>query len=161
MKDLIIALVTASAAVIGVVLVEILFGRRTYGLLEKHGDRTEVIKEHLSKEHSSLSKEHVLIMERVANILSGVNNINTVVIEEKQSQSLRYDSLTDKQKDLKMQLQSIELLARDWERQSLEIKTMAKDLSELKELNEKLMEENYELKEQLRKIKNKNRGYER
>ncbi len=169
MEQIISALVTGGAALIGVVLAEIYSGGKILKLLEKHDVKTDDTKdklskdyEDLSKDHADLSKEnvnlcgglstqHVLIMERVSNISSGVNNINNIVVEEKQNQSMRYDSLTDKQKEIKLQMQAIELLTRDWENQSLIIKTMQKDITELRE-------ENTELKEQLIKIKNKNKN---
>ncbi|MGD9678887.1 MAG: hypothetical protein AB7V16_11155 [Vulcanibacillus sp.] len=162
MEQIISALVTGGAALIGVVLAEIFSGGKILKLLERHDEKTDETKDKLSKDYADLSKEnvnlcgglstqHVLIMERVSNISSGVNNINNIVVEEKQNQNMRYDSLTDKQKEIKSQMQAIELLTRDWENQSLIIKTMQKDITELRE-------ENSELKEQLIKIKNKNRN---
>ena len=74
-KDLIIAIVAAASAIIGVVLVEIVFGKRTYSLLEKHNDKSGDYKETLSKEHSVLSKEHSDLSKEHSDLSKDHNNI--------------------------------------------------------------------------------------
>ncbi len=140
MKDIIIALISAAVAVICVVLTEILYGKRTFDLLKEHYDECSNNKNGLSNDHNKLSNEHKDIVgiqksiyEKLKETDGKVFKINNLLIEEKTAQSLRYENLNDKQKDIKQYVLKIEDMARDWENQATIIKNLQEENIQLKE----------------------------
>jgi len=164
MKDLIIALVTASAAVIGVILVEILFGRRTYGLLEKHDDKCSGHKDNLSKEHNNLSKEHMelvknqkLIYTKQNETSSIISEINNMLHEDKVDQKYLRENMNEHQQDMKESFDNIQVIFDDWKNQIITIDRLQERLHERDREIERLERENRELKRE----KERNRDYDR
>lgn len=171
MKDLIIALVTASAAVIGVVLVEILFGRRTYGLLEKHDDNCSGCKDKLSKEHKDLSGEHAKLSEQNITILNNqkvlfskqdessgiISEINNMLHEDKVDQKYLRENMNEHQKDMKESFDNIQAIFDDWRNQIITIDRLQERLQEREMEIERLKRENRELQ----RYKNRERDIDR
>lgn len=156
MEQIISACITGGAAIIGVVLIEWLLGKRTFELLSKHNDDSHNFSKDLSKEHNELSKEHGRLIgdhiklyqnqkhfsEKQNDMYNKVVNINTLICEEKTAQSLRYENLNDKQKDIKQYVVKIEDMARDWENQATIIKNLQNENRQLRERISELEKQN-------------------
>lgn len=140
MQSIVVAIITAATTLLGVVLVEILFGRKTYKLLDLHSQKSESIAEKnhgehddLSKEHDSLSHEHEVLsgdhkvlLERAANLSADTKVISTNVQAIGQSLSaahaaeqVRYDNLTDKQRSIKDSIDKLKDFSGELERVNL------------------------------------------
>lgn len=171
MKDLILALASASAAVIGVVLVEILFGRRTYGLLEKHDEKCSDYKDNLSKEHNDLSKEHNslskehmelvnnqrLIYDRQNETANKIFEINNMLHEDKVDQKYLRENMNEHQKSMKESFDNINAIFTDWKNQIIIIERLQEELRNKDMEIERLKGENRELQ----KYKKRERDIER
>jgi len=171
MKDMILAMASAAAAVIGVVLVEILFGRRTYGLLEKHKDKAEHNKESLSKEHNNLSKEHIKLSEQNITILNNqkvlsakqdntsdvISEINNMLHEDKIDQKYLRENMNEHQQNMKESFDNIQAIFDDWKNQIITIDRLQERLHERDREIERLERENRELQRE----REHNRGYDR
>ena len=149
MKDMILAM---ASAVIGVVLVEILFGRRTYGLLEKHEDKAEHNKESLSKEHIKLSEQNITILnnqkvlsakqDNTSNVISEINNM---LHEDKVDQKYLRENMNEHQQNMKESFDNIQAIFDDWKNQIITIDRLQERLHERDREIERLERENREL----------------
>ena len=149
MEQIISACITGGAAIIGVILMEWLLGKRTFELLSKHNDDSHNFSKDLSKEHGKLIEDHVKLYqnqkhfnEKQNDIYNKVVDINTLMCEEKTAQSLRYENLNDKQKDIKQYVMKIEDMARDWENQATIIKNLQDENRQLRERISELEKQN-------------------
>lgn len=159
-KDLIIAIVAAASAIIGVVLVEIVFGKRTYSLLEKHNDKSGDYKETLSKEHSDLSKEHSDLSKDHNNIKANqkliynmqketddkIIKINDMLLEDKVHQEYLRANLNNHQTNMKESFDNINAIFEDWKKQIIIIERLQEQLDEKDIEIERLIDENKKLK---------------
>lgn len=176
-ESIIVALITASATVISVVLVEVLFGRRTFKLLGKHAEKSDsnhnthtkenadLSKEHgqlstehkgLSGEHEKLSGEHKVLLERAAHIITNttvisqsVQSIDKTLVESKAMNQLRYENLTDKQREIKDSVEKLKGFADELQKVNLLNKQLQAKIDELAKENEEHINRNHEM---LRKI---------
>ncbi len=157
LKDLILALLSASASVIGVVLVKILLGRRTYGLPEKQCSdyKDNLSKEHndLSKEHNSLSKEHMelvnnqrLIYDRQNETANKIFEINNMLHEDKADQKYLRENMNEHQKSMKESFDNINAIFTDWKNQIITIERLQEELRNRDIEIERLEGENRKLK---------------
>lgn len=150
-------------AVAGSILVNCIINSKGYkDIKDKMGELPNTT---LSGEHKKISddiirsveKENKNVVDKIGilnnttlsgqntEIINKVNNIDKMLFSEIQKSNVKYDNLTEKQKDLKEQIKSIEVMMKELER------LQTQDINQ-KQTIEKLQTENTRLKEQINEL---------
>lgn len=159
MNAIISALITAVTTIIGAIIVY------NYKIKTVYKNSEDILKEQRelsqgkTKEHNALSREHSDILHNMAAVNSevkrtesGVQSILKDLTDERARQDLRYERLTDEQKDIMGSIENIKVMAE-------EMKRLANENIELKRELERERERNRE-RQQTRDRK-PDRGYSR
>ncbi len=164
MQDLIIAIISATAVIVGAISVEILSGKKTYGLLEKHDDNCVNHKDKLSGEHVKLSEQNITILNNQKVLFSKqdevtgkISVINDMLHEDKVDQKYLRENMNEHQKNMKDSFDNIQAIFDDWKNQIITIDRLQERLHERDREIERLERENRELKRE----KERNRDYDR
>ena len=107
----------------------------------------KLLKEKTEESKNSLSKEHSDICRQNEKIQSIVTDIDKYLYAEIEKSNIRYNNLSDSQKDIKKHIEAISDLMK-------ELETLQTLSSEQKKRIEELTSENFELKKQIMKQQN-------
>lgn len=110
-------------------------------LSKEHDD----VKEHINDKYHELQKTHEVMNSNSDRILNIVTDIDKTIAVEVSNSKNKYANLTEKQKDLKEQIKSIEVMMKELER--LQTENIEQKLT-----IEKLQTENTKLKEQINEL---------
>lgn len=153
MNVIIGAIIGAAAGLIGIILTNIFTDWRGYKKIEsKIGDTSkaslshqhEDMEEHLSSQHENM-EEHIIshhkdMEEHLSGQISrnaelqetaidGVSAIKDSLLTQKINEENRYNNLSEKQKDIKSEIDAISALQKDWERLNEQNKAMTEKIS--------------------------------
>ena len=146
MNTIVSAIITASATLIGIFFIETLYGKKIFSKLEKHDEIDISGHQNLSKEHMELKNNANNILQINQKIENKIETIDRTLFTEKESKKMQFDSLSDKQKEMKNSLDRIVGFADEWQRVSLQNTNLQKEIEEFKNENQILKSQNRELR---------------
>lgn len=149
-------IIASSAAIIAAIISAVISSRKTNHLVEKNLDKVDscskinsmehkdLSKEHngLSKEYFRLSKEHSVLSTSIKKALEAINCTEKMMLEEKTKQEFRYNSLTDKQRELTNIADAVGELKNELLRLQGENKQLRSKIEQLQYENESLKRSN-------------------
>jgi len=160
MNTIVSAIITASATLIGIFIIETLYGKKTFNKLEKHNEDSSLGHQRLSHEHMDLKNNSNNILQIGQRIDNKLIKIDKMLEVEKESKQMKFDSLSDKQKEMKNSLDKIVGFADEWERVSFQNNRMRIEIVELQQENQVLRAQNKKLRERTNNLEHDNE-YER
>ncbi|MHB8065772.1 MAG: hypothetical protein ACYDG2_24665 [Ruminiclostridium sp.] len=142
-------IVSASATLIGIFIIETLYGKRTFNKLEKHDDVSGSDHKRLSDEHNELKNNSNNILQIGQKIDNKLIKMDKMLEVEKESKQMKFDSLSEKQKEMKNSLDKIVGFADEWERVSFQNTRLRREFEELQQENQALRAENRKLRDRI------------
>lgn len=152
MSGVIATIVPAATAILVVLLGDLLFGTKIFKRLEKHDDADEAAHIKQSNEHMELKLNTKSIYQLSQKIESKIENIDKVIVTEKETKRILFENLTDKQKEMKYSLDKLLGFADEMEKVNLHNTKLTRELNDLQLENNELRYQNKRLKERIREI---------
>ena len=152
MNTIIAAVITASATLIGIFIIEAIYGKRIFSKLEKHDETDGSAHVKLSNEHLELKLNTKSIFQLSQKIESKVENMDKAMSTEKETKRLQFENLSDKQKEMKLSLDKLVGFADELEKVNMYNAKLTRELNELQMENNEIRIQNRKLREKIRKM---------
>ncbi|WP_027629283.1 hypothetical protein [Ruminiclostridium cellobioparum] len=145
MTSVFIGLVSAGTTIIVLILGELLFGSKILSLIERH--RTIIISAHdnqaadhnrILEDTNALRVDNRIILKISENLNGKIEAIDKDLLNEKENKRLQFESLSDKQREIKNSLDRLVSFSDEFEKKSMENSKLWREKEELKEENREL-----------------------
>lgn len=177
MESIITAVISAGAALVGVIIIEIFTGKRTYDRVNAHSKESrehhnklndkcaELKNEHTvrSREHEGLAGEHKLLLKHADDlsfstklISQRVQSIDSLLKTAHTAEQLRYDNLTDKQRGIKDSVDRLRDFADELQKVNLQNRHLQAQIDEMRSENEGHIARNHEMLRTIQQLTNEN-----
>ena len=137
-QTMVTAIITASAVLIGLFVIEILYGKRIFSKLEKHDDGTDSYHQKLSREHMELKNDSNNILEVNKEIKTKLYDVDMFLKTEKENKKIQFDNLADKQKEMKSSIDKLSEFSEEFQRISLLNSKLLHEVNSLQYENKQL-----------------------
>ena len=131
-------------------------------LSTQHVRIEEHIKTHID---TNVNNNLSLLGKQIDSNISTTTSIKEILIAQQRDAENQYANLTNKQKDIKTNIDAIRLMANDWERLNTQNKELKEEILTLKNQNQEMLRNIYELRrdiqEQGAKYSNLREDYEK
>lgn len=160
------AIISAATAIIVVVLGDLLSGARTLKRLEKHDEKNNLDHQEQLREHKQQNHDHKVLLDESSNLkidsklllklsekMNGkIETIDKTLFSEKETKKMQYESLSDKQKEMKNSLDKLIGFADELEKVNLHNAKIQRELNDLLLENKELRMLNRRLREKIHEI---------
>lgn len=146
-QTMVTAIITASAVLIGLFVIEILYGKRIFSKLEKHDDGTDSYHQKLSREHMELKNDSNNILEVNKEIKTKLYDVDMFLKTEKENKKIQFDNLADKQKEMKSSIDKLSEFSEEFQRISLLNSKLLHEVNSLQYENKQLKIQNRRLRD--------------
>lgn len=149
MDAIVSAIITASATLLGIFIIETLYGKKIFNKLEKHDDSSGLYHQNLSKEHLELKINTNNILEANKEIKTKLYDVDMFLKTEKENKLIQFENLTDKQKEMKSSIDKLAEFSEEFQRISLLNSKLLHEVNNLQYENEQLIIQNRRLRDRV------------
>ncbi len=144
MTSVFIGIISAGTTIIVLILGELLFGSKIISLIERHramiSDHNNQTADHnkILEDTNALRVDNKIILKISENLNGKIESIDKNLLNEKENKQLQFESLSDKQREMKKSIDQLVDFADEFKNISLENSKLWREKEELKEENKEL-----------------------